>query len=255
MISRRYLYNVESVKGRRVTLRVAQIRAQAGFPPPPRVVLAGLLTGWRMLLTGLGYHELPIALLEAHELYHAAHSYERMATLYANYCSHIELVSPLNYIRARMGNGTCAWYFGGRFFKGGREWFSWQDKKPAYALMAAGHIDDQKSTVRDESETLLREYQAMLLDGAGVPAAQIEFRAGEYALVHFLRSGMLWEYTDEFECPHCLSNVAYIEIGREQRNELLTLSDGRKQQYAIDIRQCQCSLCGGIWKEDISFFI
>ncbi len=121
--------------------------------------------------------------------------------------------------------------------------------------MAAGHIDDQKSTVRDESETLLREYQAVLLDGAGVPAAQIEFRAGEYALVHFLRSGMLWEYTDEFECPHCLSNAAYIEIGREQRNELLTLSDGSKQQHAIDIRQCQCSLCGGIWKEDISFFI
>ena len=255
MISRRYLYCVESIKGRRVTLRVAQIRAEEEFPPPPRVVLAGLLTGWRMLLTGLGYHELPITLLEAHELYHAAHSYERLATLYANYCPHIELVSPLNYVRARLGKGASAWYFGGRFFKGGREWVSWQDKKPAYALMAAGHIDDQKPTVKDESHVLVREFQSAPLGGAELPVTRIEFRAGEYALVHFLRPGMTWEYTDEFECPHCLSNTAYIETGREQRKEMLTLDDGSQKQYAIDIRQCQCSLCGGGWKEDISFFI
>jgi len=254
MISRRYLFNVEAVAGRRITLRVAKIRGDDEFPPRPPVVVAGILTGWRMLLTGLGYHELPITLLEAHELYHAAHSYERMATLYANYCPHIELVSPLNYIRARVGNGSSAWYFGGRFFKGGREWTSWQEKKPAFALMAAGHIDEHKATVKDEAESLLREFESKLLDGAGAPAARIVFRAGEYSLVHFLRAGMVWEYSDEFECPHCLSNAAYIETGREQRIETLTLGEGSSQQHAIDIRHCQCSLCGGVWKEDISFF-
>ncbi len=254
MISRRYLYNVEAVAGRRVTLRVVNVHGTDDFPPAPPVVLAGLLTGWRMLLTGLGYHELPMALFEAHELYHAAHSYERMATLYANTCPHIELVSPLNYIRARIGNGSSAWYFGGRFFKGGREWISWQDKKTTFALMSAGHVGEHKATVKDESASLLREFESTLLDGAELPAARVVFRAGEYALVHFLRPGMVWEYTDEFECPHCLSNTAYLETGREQRSETLTLADGSHQQYVIDIRQCQCSLCGGVWKEDISFF-
>ncbi len=254
MISRRYLYSVEAVAGRRVTLRIANVHSADDFPPAPPLVLAGILTGWRMLLTGLGYHELPMALFEAHELYHAAHSYERMATLYANYCPHIELVSPLNYIRARIGSGSAAWYFGGRFFKGGREWISWQDKKPAFALMSAGHVENHKAAIKDESESLLREYESTLLVGAELPTARVVFRAGEYALVHFLRPGMVWEYTDECECPHCLSNTAYIETEREQRREMLTLADGSRQQHVIDIRQSQCSLCGGVWKEDISFF-
>jgi hypothetical protein len=255
MISQRHLYKIESIDGRKVTLSVAKIRSVDKFPPAPREALTGLLTGWRMLLTGLGYHDLPVTLFEAHELYHAAHSYERMATLYANYCPHIELVSPLNYIRARAGNGTTSWYFGGRFFKGGREWISWQEKKQTYALMSVGHIFEQKASVKDESGSLLRDFEATMLGGAGLPAARIQFRAGENALVHFMRPGMVWEYTDEFECPHCLSNAVNHEIEREQRQETLTAADGSQQQRAVDIRQCRCSLCGGIWKEDISFFL
>ena len=56
-----------------------------------------------MLYTGLGYHDLPMTLEEAHNLYRAAPTYERLATLYANYCSHNEQNSYLNYMRTRTG--------------------------------------------------------------------------------------------------------------------------------------------------------
>ncbi len=255
MITRRYLYKVEAVEKLRVTLNVARVFAAEVFPPAPRLVLSGILTGWRMLYTGLGYHDLPITLEEAHNLYRAAPTYERLATLYANYCPHNEQNTYLNYLRTRTGLRKTMWTYTGRFFRGGREWVAWHDKSTSYGLLSAGHVYDHKTNIRDETESLLLELEATQLEGAGLPAARISFTAGEAALIQHLRPGMVWEYTDEYECPHCLSNAVYQETGCEKRIEMLTSSTGERQLCEIDLRQCQCSLCGGAWKEDHSFYV
>lgn len=243
MISLACFYKVEAVEGANIRLTVAQIRSHKTFPPTARDVLSGLLTGWRMLFTGHGYRDLPLSGPQARALYLAAPSFERLATLYANYCPHNETLSPENYQRARSQAEQLTWNLGGRSFAGLRHWISPLTLQHTYGAMAPGHIHNHHNQIRDETETLMLDFTSTPLGGAGHPAALLSFRAGSASLTHFLRPGMVWQFTDEFECPHCLTNASYHASDPTPEDSLPGLTGSRL---------CQCSLCGGSWSEALS---
>lgn len=247
-----YFYKVEAVNGAQVFLTVAEIRSRQPFPPTPRGVLGGLLTGWRMLFTGLGYRDLPLTNSQAHALYLSAPSFERMATLYANYCPHNETISAANYFRARDRDTATVSSLSRRGIEGMRQWVSLTTAQNTYGIMTPGHIYNHKAEIRDETDTLLLDFKPTLLGGAGHPAASLSFRAGAPSLIHFLRPGMVWEFSDEYECPHCLTNAAYTKIEPTHNTDLLIPGEPPTQRSQATAHICQCSLCGGRWREELS---
>ena len=249
MIYSHYIYKLEHLDGGNVTLRADPLGTRGSLIPAPCDVLASLLTAWRLLYAGLGYRELPISRAEARQLYLAAPDMLQMGTLYATYCYHNEHLTSVNdYAYANISS----WYLRGASYRGGRIFNSLQTKQRAYALMAPPLIRMDSKKYKDETESLLLNLSITPLSGFTPPACLISFNAPDPTLTYFLRPGMVWEYTDEYECPYCMSNALYNELSRRKDSETLSSSEYSDRWMSIDIRTCQCSLCGGKWEEDHS---
>lgn len=249
MIYSHYIYKLNQLEGSRIILHAEPLGMGKNRLPEPREALASLLTAWRLLFAGLGYRELPISRAEARQLYLAAPDMSRMGILYATYCSHNQhLTSVEDYAAANVSS----WYLRGAQYRGGRVFASLQTRQRAYALMSPALIYQDKQKYKDETQTLLPDLEISPLSGTNPASIRLSFNVADPALVYFLRPGMVWEYTDEFECPHCRSNAPYTELSRKRGAETLSETEYSERWMSIDIRTCQCSLCGGKWEQDHS---
>lgn len=244
-----YLYKLEQCAGNTVTLQAEPLGMSKDRLPDPREVLASLLTGWRLLYAGLGYRELPISRAEARQRYLAAPDMSQMGLLYATFCPHNEYLSSVqDYAYASISN----WYLRGASYRGGRIFTSLHTRQRAYALMAPPLFRLDARKYPDKTETLLRGVRIQPLGATNPPTCRISFEAADSALVYFLQPGMVWEYLDEIECPYCYSNASYNELTRKTGSETLSETEYNERWQSIDIRTCQCTLCGGKWEQDQS---